>query len=194
MADSPKFVLMVQPMSHQGAIWQAILRSQSISVIWESPDVDLLNSFSRLKSANVALPDLLLIDTRVQKFNPYAICRWCSKHHSELRILLVNGAQKEITPSEREWAIAQGAVDLLPRLQRDRLMSGAVDRIKRVLEILEAPTFDSKALVSALLKISRGSDVLAVDKVGYRAASPPFFPPKFLDQMQLNPDFEHSFE
>ncbi|NJR65425.1 MAG: response regulator [Leptolyngbyaceae cyanobacterium CRU_2_3] len=166
----PKFVLMVQPTSHQGSIWQAILRSQQISVIWESPDVDLSNSLGRLKKSGYALPDLLLIDTRVQKFNPYAICRWSRKNCPGLKILLVNGAQRTITPSEREWAILQGAMDLLPRLQRDRLMSGAVDRVKRVLELLDSPTFNSKALVSALLKLSRDSEMLSngIDKVGYR--------------------------
>jgi CheY-like chemotaxis protein len=167
----PKFVLMVQPMSHQGSIWQAILRSQQISVIWESPDVDLSGSLILLKQAGYAPPDLLLIDTRVQKFNPYAVCRWSRKNCPGLKILLVNGAQKEITKSEREWAILQGAMDLLPRMQRDRLMSGAVDRIQRVLELLDAPEFNSKALVSALLRLSRDSDFLSngIDKVGYKA-------------------------
>lgn len=166
----PTFILMIQPMSHQGAIWQTILRSQQLSVIWESSDVDLLGSLGRLKQAEVALPDLLLIDTRTQKFNPYSTCRWSRRHCPELKILLVNGAQKAITPAEREWAMLQGAVDLLPRLQRDRLMSGAVDRVKRVLEILERSTFDSKALVQALLKVSRANEGLTngIDKVGYR--------------------------
>jgi hypothetical protein len=166
----PKFILMVQPMSHQGSIWQAILRSQQISVIWESPDVDLSGSLTLLTKAGCALPDLLLIDTRVQKFNPYAICRWSRKNCPGLKILLVNGAQKEITESEREWAILQGAMDLLPRLQRDRLMSGAVDRVQRVLELLGSPAFNSKALVSALLKLSRDSEILSngIDKIGYK--------------------------
>ncbi|HEY9627105.1 MAG TPA: response regulator [Coleofasciculaceae cyanobacterium] len=159
MADFPKFVLMVQPMSYQGAVWQAILRSQDISVIWESPDVDLADSFSRMQAAQIALPDLLLMDTRVQKFNPYSICRWSRKSCPDLKILLINGAQKEIAPSEREWAILQGAMDLLPRFQRDRLMSGAVDRIQRALELLEAPDLNSKALVAALLKLSRGEEI-----------------------------------
>jgi CheY-like chemotaxis protein len=164
MADQrKKFVLMIQPMTRQGAIWQAILRSQQISVIWESPDVDLVDTVEHLRGAGVALPDLLLIDTRLQTLNPYAICRWRRKHCPEVKIVLINGAQKEITPSEREWAIYQGASDLLPRFQRDRLMSGAVNRIRRILDLLDCPTLDSGALVAALIGSNRENFKKALD-------------------------------
>ncbi|MBF2049277.1 MAG: response regulator [Elainella sp. C42_A2020_010] len=155
MADTRKLVLMIQPMSRQGALWQAILRSQGIAVIWEHPDVNLSDSFKHLKSAKVALPDLLLIDTRIQTLNAYSVCRWCRDHYPEVQVVLVNGAQKEITPSEREWAIFQGASDLLPRFQRDRLVSGAVARVKRLLELLGHSHLDSGALVNALIGASR---------------------------------------
>jgi CheY-like chemotaxis protein len=155
MAVPRKFVLMIQPMSRQGALWQAILRSQDISVIWEHPDVNLSDSFNHLKAAQVPLPDLLLIDTRIQTVNAYSLCRWCRDHYPEVQIVLVNGAQKEISPSEREWAIFQGAADLLPRFQRDRLVSGAVARVRRILDLLDRSTLDSGALVNALLGASR---------------------------------------
>lgn len=155
MADPVNFVLIIQPMSRQGTIWQSILRSQGISVIWEHPDVDLAESFKHLKSARVPLPDLLLIDTRVQTLNAYSLCRWCRDRYPEVQVVLVNGAQKTISPSEREWARCQGAADLLPRLQRDRLVSGAVVRIRRILELLGRQTLDSGALVNALMGASR---------------------------------------
>ena len=155
--QSQKFVLIVQPiLSQQSIIWQAALQSQSLSVICESPDVDLIRSFDQLKEVNAALPDLLIIDTRIQRFNAYMVCRWCGQHYPTLKILLVNGAQDEIIASERAWAIAQGAVDLLSRIPRAQMMSGATDRLKRVMQLLEQPNFDSRALVSALLKLSRG--------------------------------------
>ncbi len=155
MADFANFVLMIQPMSRQGTIWQSILRSQGISVIWEHPDVNLAESFRHLKSARVALPDLLLIDTRVQSLNPYSLCRWCRDRYPEVQIVLVNGAQKQISSSEREWALCQGAADLLPRFQHDQLVSGAVVRIRRILELLDRHTLDSGALVNALMGASR---------------------------------------
>lgn len=155
MADYPKFVLMVQPMNLQGAIWQTILRSQSLSVIWEAADVNLPNSLNHLKQAGLALPDLLLIDTRIQTFNAYAFCRWCREHYPELKIVLVNGVQKEITPSEREWAVFQGASELMPRFQRDSLVSGAVSRVRRILDLLDCPSMNQGTLVSALLSIQK---------------------------------------
>jgi CheY-like chemotaxis protein len=155
MTDPLKFVLMIQPMSRQGAIWQSILRSQGISVIWEYADVNLSDSFKHLISAKVALPDLLLIDTRIQTLNAYSVCRWCRDHYPEVQVVLINGAQKQVTPSEREWAIFQGASDLLPRFQSDRLVSGAVVRVRRILELLNCSTLDSGALVTALLSTNR---------------------------------------
>jgi CheY-like chemotaxis protein len=156
MVVPPEFVLMIQPMSRQGALWQAILRSQNLSVIWEHPDVRLPDSFKYLKSAEVPLPHLLLIDTRVQSINAFSVCRWCRDHYPEVRIVLVNGAQKEICPSERQWAICQGAADLLPRFQRDRLVSGAVARVRRILELLDRETLDSGALVNSLISATHG--------------------------------------
>lgn len=155
MVDHPKLVLLIQPMSRQGMIWQAILRSQGLVVIWEHPDVDLAESFKHLKSAKVALPELLLVDTRVQVINAYSLCRWCRDHYPEVQIVLINGVQREITPSEREWALCQGAADLLPRFQRDRLVSGAVSRVRRILDLLNCHTLDSGSLVTALMGASR---------------------------------------
>ncbi|GAB4386440.1 MAG: hypothetical protein Kow00121_53040 [Elainellaceae cyanobacterium] len=155
VADRPKFILMVQPMNLQGAIWQAILRSQQISVLWEAADVNLQGSLNHLGAAGLALPDLLLIDTRIQTFNTYAFCRWCRDRYPQLKIVLVNGAQKEVTPSEREWAVYQGASDLLPRFRKDTLVSGAVVRMRRILDLLDCPTMNQGALVAALLAVQK---------------------------------------
>lgn len=153
--SNAKFVLMVQPLNLQGAIWQTILRSQQISVIWEAADVDLPASLNHLQAAEVALPDLILIDTRVQTFNPYAFCRWCRDRHPQVKVVLINGAQKDVIPSEREWAIYQGAVDLFPRFRKDSLVSGAITRMRQVLDLLGCSNMNQGALVSSLLAIQR---------------------------------------
>lgn len=160
---APKFVLMVQPMNLQGAIWQAILRSQNLSVMWEAADVNLPATFSHLQRAGVSLPDLLLLDTRVQTFNVYTFCRWCREHCPQVKIVLVNGSQEEITSSEREWAIYQGATELMPRFRRDTLISGAVSRIRRILDLLDCPTMNQGRLVSALLSIQRVTQPRSTD-------------------------------
>ncbi|MDJ0703184.1 MAG: hypothetical protein QNJ46_07890 [Leptolyngbyaceae cyanobacterium MO_188.B28] len=154
MGDSSKFVLMLFPQGLQGTVWQVGLRSQQLSVIWESADVNLVDSINSLKMTGATLPDLLLIDTRLQALQPYKICRWSQLYAPEIKVLLVNGAQLEVTEAERQWAIYQGAVDLLPQLDRYRVISMAVKNVKRALELIEGPKLDCKALVSVLLKLS----------------------------------------
>ena len=153
MGDSSKFVLMLFPQGLQGTVWQLGLRSQQLSVMWESADVNLVDSLHSLQMNSAALPDLLLIDTRLQGLQPYRICRWCHRHSPQIKVLLVNGAQLEVTEAERQWAIYQGAADLLPQLDRYRVISMAVKNIKRALELIEGPKLDCKALVSVLLKL-----------------------------------------
>lgn len=155
MVDNTKLVLMVQPVGRQGLIWQAILRSQGISVIWESADVNIPSSITHLQSSGTGLPDLLLIDTRVQPINPYGICRWCRQHCPDVKVVLVNGAQETVTPAEQGWALCQGAADLLPRFRDDQMASSACERAKRILDLLGQPGLDSGALVNALIRTSK---------------------------------------
>ncbi|MCG8362074.1 MAG: hypothetical protein MJA27_01925 [Pseudanabaenales cyanobacterium] len=155
MGDSSKFVLMLFPPGLQGAVWQIGLRSQRLCVIWESADVNLVDSLNYLRVTGVALPDLLLIDTRLQGLRPYRICRWCHQYSPQIKVLLVNGAQLEVTEAERQWAIYQGAADLLPQLDRHRMISMTIKNVKRALELIEGPKLDCKTLVSVLLALTR---------------------------------------
>lgn len=154
MADSQKLVLMVQMSKLQGLIWQAVLKSQQISVIWEAPDIDLIDSIEQLKQAGLALPDLLLIDVRLPGFNAYEFCRWCREYHPIVKVVLTNDSQKVISHSERQWAIYQGAADLLPGFQRENLVSSVAVAVKRLLEILDSP-LNNGALISVLLTMKR---------------------------------------
>lgn len=149
---------MVQPTRIQGLIWQTVLKSQKISVIWEAPDVDLVENLTQIKHAGLNLPDLLLIDVRLKNFNPYAFCRWCREQCPEMKVVLVNASQKEISPSERQWAIYQGASDLLPGFQRENLVSSVAAGVRRVLDVMDGPILDNGALIAALLMIKRELD------------------------------------
>jgi CheY-like chemotaxis protein len=188
MADSQKLILIVHPTGLQGFIWQTVLRSQGLSVIWESPDVNLIETITQLKEADFALPDLVLIDTRLQNVNPYGFCRWRRKHCPELKVVLVNGAQHGILPSERQWAIYQGALDLLPRFQRENLVSGAAARVRRILELLGIEILDTGALVSVLLTMKQ--DLKTRDPASpaiLSASSSPTFPHKHPTKDNWNP-------
>ncbi|PZV12706.1 MAG: hypothetical protein DCF22_11840 [Leptolyngbya sp.] len=158
MADSQKLVLMVQASRLQGLIWQSVLKSQQVSVIWESPDTNLTENLDQLKAAGLILPDLLLIDMRSPNFNPYAFCRWCREQYPGLKIVLTNDVQEGISLSERQWAVNQGASDLLPAFRRANLVSGVASSVKRVLEILDNHPFNNGALISVLLTMKRELD------------------------------------
>ncbi len=149
---------MVQPSKLQGLIWQTVLKSQGLSVLMESPDADLMETISQISGAGLNLPDLLLVDVRIQNLNPYAFCRWCREEHPDLKIILTNGAQKEISVPERQWAVHQGAADLLPAFQPDNLATCVADSVRRVLEILEDHPLNNAALISVLLAMKRELD------------------------------------
>ena len=132
-----------------------MLRSQQISVIWEAPDTDLKDNLDQLKYAGLTLPDLLIVDVQCLGDNPYAFCRWCRENHPEVKVLLTNVQQTEISSPEREWAIHQGAANLLPGFQRDNLVSSATTGVKCALEVLKLTDLNDGALISVLLKLRR---------------------------------------
>lgn len=152
MNEPTKFTVMVFPNGLQGRLWSTILGSQSISTIWESPDVPLLKTL-QASHRQAILPDLLILDTRLHHLQPLHLCRWCHKNALDLDVLLVNGAQSSILTAERQWAMMQGAADLLPRICRDSLMSTAAANLRRTLDLLDVQSLNQNALVSSLLKI-----------------------------------------
>jgi CheY-like chemotaxis protein len=155
MRDSQRLVLMIQPTRLQGLIWQAVLKSQQLAVIWESPETNLEENLSQLQQAGLALPDLLLVDVRLRNFNPYAFCRWCREHCPHVKVVLVNASKTEIIPSERQWALLQGAAELLPAFDPENLMITVADGVRRVSKVLNDHTLDNGSLVSVLLNIKR---------------------------------------
>lgn len=155
MTDSQKLVLMIQPVKLQGLIWQAVLKSQGISVIWESPQVDFIDNVRQLKKAGLALPDAILVDVGIERFNPYAFCRLCRDRYSEMQVILTNTARNEIHPSERQWAMHQGAADYLPAFQPDSLVTSVTHGVKSVLQAISAEPLENGALVSVLFSIKR---------------------------------------
>ncbi len=150
-----KTVLMVQPQSRQGEVWQAALQSQDIAVIWERGEIDLPQTFDDLQAANLDLPDLLLLEIRQEGFNPYAFCRWCRDHHPRLKIVLTSNTQKEVSAAERRWAIQQGAEDFLPAFQSESLLTGVILAMTRVTNLLDLGSPRQEKLAQALVALVR---------------------------------------
>jgi hypothetical protein len=130
MAYSQKLVLMVHSKRLHGQIWLAVLKSQKISVISEAPEI-----------------------------NPFAFCRWCRDTCPDVKVILVNSSQQDISSSERQWAMMQGAADLLPGFDIDNLVSTVADGVKRVLKALDGQPLDNGALISVLLAMKRELDI-----------------------------------
>lgn len=152
MDEPKKFIVIVFPTGLQGRIWSTILRSQMFGVIWESPDVPLPRTLQSLHRRG-SLPDLLIVDTRLHHLQPLHLCRWCQQNNLNIKILLVNGHQPHILASERQWAITQGAADLLPRVCREALISTASANLRRTLDLLKIQPFDQHAFVTSLLQM-----------------------------------------
>jgi hypothetical protein len=102
------------------------------------------------------LPDLLLLDMTTLRPNPYSFCRWCHAEYPQLKIILTSGTRIDVPPSERQWAIYQGALDLLSAFPEDNLFSNIVDittKIRSVLNRLDAHPVSQQSLASALMSI-----------------------------------------
>lgn len=155
MVDSQKLVLMIQPSRLQGLIWQTVLKSQQISIIHETTDTDIVSSIRQLYEAGLTLPDALLLDINQLGFNPYSFCRWCRDQQLKTRVVLTNSTQAEISLPERQWAMNQGAADLLAGFQVENLVTSVAAGTKRLLEILEYESFDNGALIAVLLRLKR---------------------------------------
>lgn len=156
-----KTVLMIQSSECQGEIWYAALTSQKLSVIWKSADTNLAQMIAQIKAAGQSLPDLLLVDIAEiveHDQNPYAFCRWCHQHYSDLKIILTCGTRMQISPAERKWAIYQGAEDLLPGFQQETLVAGmaaTASGVNRVLDVLGWEPLETGSLQSVLRSLHR---------------------------------------
>lgn len=155
MTTSHPSVLMVQANRLQGFIWKTALKTQQISVIWEAPDTDLKATLTQLDQAGMTLPHLLIVDIQCLGDNPYVFCRWCRNTYSDVKIILTKHTQRAISVPERDWAIYQGASDVLLGFQQDNLVGSAILCIKRVLELLKHDQMNGQALLSALFKLEQ---------------------------------------
>lgn len=136
-------------------MWQALLKSQKLAVILEPAKGDLADCISQIASAGLTLPDVIVLDAEAAELNPYEFCRWCRTTFPAMQIFLTRCRQRHVSDTERRWAKQQGATDFLSGFDRDTLMSGATDNVKRILTSLDYPFLNEKALLTVLLNIRR---------------------------------------
>ncbi len=153
---SPKTVLLMQASGRQGNIWRAALKSQGITLINLNSDIDLQQMIEQRVQSRRSLPDLLLVDMTILRPNPYSFCRWCHSEYPQLKIVLTSGTRIDVPPSERQWAIHQGAVDLMAAFPEENLFSKLVDiaaKVRSLLQILDMPPVSQQSLASTLMSI-----------------------------------------
>ncbi len=153
---SPKTVLLMQASEYQGNIWRAALKSQGIKLVNLNADIDLQQMIEQRAQSGRSLPDLLLVDMTILRPNPYSFCRWCHGAYPQLKIILTSGTRIDVPPSERQWAIHQGAVNLVAAFPEENLFSNLVDvvaKVRSLLQILDMRPVSQQSLASALMSI-----------------------------------------
>jgi FHA domain len=106
-------VMMVHASAIQGKIWQEILLSQNIAVLWETPGVDLRQLIS-LRTTTNTLPQLLIVDVRAVSNDIDVLSQWCRAQQIKVQILLIDSRSNRISKSEQSQAKARGFLDLYP--------------------------------------------------------------------------------
>jgi CheY-like chemotaxis protein len=173
--DSPqKLAFVVQSNRLQGLMWQALLKSQKLAVIVEPSSGDLADCIRQIAVAGLTLPDVIVLDTEAAELNPYEFCRWCRDAFPQMQIFLTRCRQLPVSDTERRWAKQQGATDFLGGFDRDTLMTRATGNVKFILNSLDYPFLNEKALLTVLLNIRRQlSTTSAVQETATRPADRP---------------------
>ena len=156
MANSIETVLIIHLSEVQRVIWQQVLQSQEIAANAQSPTADPIQTLNQIEQAGMPLPELLLIDTQVPGLNPKTFCQRCRDRYPDLKIILLGG--KQVSPPERQAAIADGAFDLLPAFQVENLAVGAIAGVKRVLAAMGGKQLQKDLLSSSLVALKRELD------------------------------------
>ncbi len=115
-----KQALMIHASAIQGKIWQEILLSQAIDVLWEVPGAQLQQIIGLQATANL-LPPLLIIDIQSVKEDIYGLCHWCRQQGLSVQILLIDSSRSDIPDSEQAYIDKLGFLSLFPALPAGQL-------------------------------------------------------------------------
>jgi pSer/pThr/pTyr-binding forkhead associated (FHA) protein len=152
----PKTVLITLTLPNQAEIWRTLLSAQGLTVIISTFEGNLQQMICEQAAAKHPLPDLLLIDIEAQPSNTYAFCRWCRSAYPKIKLLLFSATRTEIFQVERQWAMYQGAQDLLTGFREQNLVGSAIEittKVDRALKALEWQPLQQKTLITTLLEL-----------------------------------------
>jgi|GEM_PF-1149860 len=111
----------------QSDLWLQYLPSTDIELVNIAPDKDLVRVLEQTPVDN--LPSLILVEMSVQSphnklLQSSNVSRWCKDNQPSIKIVLLTGRQEsEVTKVDQRWADRQGALCILPKLNRQNLQS-----------------------------------------------------------------------
>lgn len=146
----------IQPTGIQVQIWQELLRSQGLEVIVESGQINSRRIISDFVTVMQRNPDLLLLDSQLEKPDIGNLLNWIKATYPQLRSFLIDRYDNHISPVQRQWAVEHGAMDWLPALPDENLtMFGAeiAAQLRRILKALGRNTLDQDKLAVTLLNL-----------------------------------------
>lgn len=157
LPSTRKQALMIHASAVQGKIWQEILLSQSIDVLWEVPGAHLQQIIGLQATANL-LPPLLIIDIQAVKEDIYGLCHWCRQQGLFVQILLVDSSRSDIPDSEQAYITKLGFLSLFPALPAGQLSTLCPHIFQMTLSLLTAfqeHTLNREPLSCALQRLDQ---------------------------------------
>jgi pSer/pThr/pTyr-binding forkhead associated (FHA) protein len=155
---SQQQALMIHASAVQGKIWQELLLSQGISILWDVPGANLQKIIGLQAAANL-LPPLLIIDTQAIQEDLYGLSHWCRLQRLSVEILLIDSSRSQIPDSEQAYVKTLGFLDFLPALPVGTLCTHYQSILQNTINILTA--FPAQALnPDTLLTALRALDQL----------------------------------
>lgn len=134
---SEQQALMIHASAVQGKIWQELLLSQGISVLWDVPGANLQKIIGLQAAANL-LPPLLIIDTQAIQEDLYGLSHWCRLQRLSVEILLVDSSRSQIPDAEQAYVKTLGFLDFLPALPVGKLCIKYQSILQNTIQILTA--------------------------------------------------------
>ncbi len=146
----------VPNLDENGCIFQA----QHISVSYFESTLLLKETLALLQNDHDGIV-LVVIDITLYPGDCYSFCRWCRDNHPGVKVLLMDSNRTQISDLERKVAVKNGALNLLPALEKSSLVLDGSTLLAQANEVMHA-LHKSHLTESGLLEVLRNSNVISV--------------------------------
>ena len=121
-----KTILICLLVEEQLQLWRELLSSQGYQLMLPEPETNLVKLLDQAPIDN--LPDLVVIDLGLKipdtsALQSSTVARWCRENQPQIKVVFTNPKEDEVLSLEYRWALRQGAISLLPKLNAQNLLS-----------------------------------------------------------------------